>query len=178
MRPPRSLRSRPSTGSASGRSSLGLARYLPTNVDDPDTACLAEAAQVGPLTGGEAPYAFAGIETDISVEALEQIAEAGGQPVYADPGGEQPPAELFIAGDAGLLRFLITDESGLPTALPTDIPFGEAVYAFEVDVTDQVDLGALTRVGCVGPVPGLRHRAAGGGRPRRPDPRPRRPSAT
>ena len=140
-------------GLRSGRSANGLARYLPTNIDDPETACLAEAAQVGPLTGGDAPYAFAGIESDLTADNLEQIAEAGSQPVYADPGGEQPPAELFVAGDAGLLRFLITDETGLPAALPADLPFGEAVYAFESDATAQVDTGSLSKLGCVGPFP-------------------------
>lgn len=139
-------------GLRSGRSASGLARYLPTNIDDPETACRAEAAQVGPLTGAEVPYAFAGIETDLTPDDLEQIAEAAGQPVYADPGAGQPSPELFVAGDAGLLRFLITD-GALPTALPTDVPFGEAVYAFDADATDQVDAASLTKVGCVGPFP-------------------------
>src|SRR5687768_12772752 len=108
-------------GLLDGRSEGGLARYLPTNVDDPETACPAEAVEVGPLTGGDATYAFAGIETDVPTDALEQIAEADGQPVYADPDVEQPAPELFLESDEDLLRFLIMNEDGLPTALPESV---------------------------------------------------------
>jgi hypothetical protein len=142
-------------GLISGRSRAGMARYLPTHAGDQAATCLAEAIDVGPLTGGDATYAFAGIETDIPADELEQIAEADGQPVYADPDTEQPAPELFLENDDGLLRFLIMNEEGLPSALPESVPFAGQTYEFEADMTEQVDSDTLGKMGCVGPFPAL-----------------------
>src|SRR5215217_5846494 len=92
-------------GLLSGRSKLGLARYLPTNADAPDTTCAAEVAQVGALNVGETTYAFAGIETDITVDTLQQVATLEDQSVYSDPDTAQPYPELFVDSDQGLIRY-------------------------------------------------------------------------
>src|SRR6478609_4459369 len=62
----------------------GVARYLPTNTNSPNSPCPAENGQVGSITSGEQSYAFAGIETDIPADALVEVARANNQPVYAD----------------------------------------------------------------------------------------------
>src|SRR5215211_7232761 len=68
-------------GLISGRSSAGLARYLPTRADAPDTPCPAEEVETGALNAGEASYAFAGIEADIPIESLQQVATLEDQSV-------------------------------------------------------------------------------------------------
>ena len=131
----------------------GLGRYLATNSNSPDQACLVEAAEVGPLTAGDSNYIFAGIETDIPTSALVQIADAGGQFVYADADETQPQAELFLETADGLLRFLITDAQGRPGAWPDSLPFGGQSYSFESDASAAIDPATLAKAGCIGPFP-------------------------
>ena len=86
-----------------------VARYLPQHLESPDVQCPAEALNIGSLDANGIAYAFAGIETDLTEDDLEQVAESNGQSVYADPGTEQPYPELFIADpDNGLMRFVQT----------------------------------------------------------------------
>ncbi len=129
----------------------GLGRYLPTNAANPDLACLAEAADFGPLSTVENDYVFAGIETDIPTSELLQVADAGGQFVYADPDAAQPQPELFLETTDGLMRFLITDAQGRPAALPDALTVASQAFSFEGDATTEVDPGNLVKVGCIGP---------------------------
>lgn len=130
-----------------------LGRYLPTNAGAPEIACMVEVAEVGPLTANDINYIFAGIETDIPTSELEQIADAGGQAVYAAPGEAQPSAELFLETANGLFRFVISDAQGRPGTLPDSIPFAGQSYAFEGDASASVDPSTLSKIGCVGPFP-------------------------
>ncbi|CAN5826301.1 hypothetical protein BH24CHL4_BH24CHL4_12590 [soil metagenome] len=130
-----------------------LGRYLSTNMNTPDQACAAEAADVGPLTTGDTNYLFAGIETDIPTSALVQIADAGGQFVYAAEGESQPSSELFLETTDGLFRFVITNDQGRPGTLPDSVPFGGQSYAFEGDASAAIDPATLAKMGCVGPFP-------------------------
>ena len=140
-------------GLISGRSRDGLARYLPTEVSSPENPCRAEALQLGALTAGDQSYAFAGIETDIPADQLEEIANSEGNPVYADPEADQPTPELFVTDDQGLLRFVLTDGRGLPVSIVNGLPFGDQTYAFTAEVTDTTDLSTLAKAGCTGPFP-------------------------
>lgn len=139
-------------GLLSGRSRDGLARYLPTNAESPDTPCAAEAVAIGPLSGGDANFAFANVETDITTDDLEQIADAGGQPVYAEADAGNPPAELFLETEDGLLRFVVI-ENGQPGNVEDQFAFAGQLYSFDSDITDAVDQAGLTKVGCVGSFP-------------------------
>ncbi len=131
----------------------GVARYLPTNTNSPDSLCPAENAQVGSITSGDQSYAFAGIETDIPAEALVEVANADGQPVYADPDAAQPAPELLVASDQGLMRFILMTADGVPMPLAGSVTFGDHTYAFSADVTDSTDPSTLAKIGCTGPFP-------------------------
>lgn len=133
------------------------ARYLAElpldsqGVASPDALCLAEDAAFFPLTFGEVSYAVAGIEPDLTADDLQEIAQTGaGEPIYAET-TEAPFPELFFAVDGALYRFVLTDDQGIPTNLGTEVDFDGQTFAFETDVTGDVDPEALTRVGCVGP---------------------------
>ena len=140
-------------GLISGRSSAGLARYLPTRAGAPDTPCPAEEVETGALNAGEATYAFAGIEADIPIESLQQVATLDDQSVYADNETEQPYPELFVDASQGLLRYVITGADGRPSTLAQDVPFAGQVFTFGSDVTESTDPAALTKVGCFGSFP-------------------------
>ena len=130
-----------------------LARYLPERTTTPDTACPMETASIGLLQTGDASYAFAGIETDLSPDALQQIGDSNGSTVYADPGVGQPVPEIFIADPSGLLRFMLLNDQGLPAALSQSLVVNGAEYALVGDVTDQTDRSTLPKAGCAGPFP-------------------------
>ncbi len=139
--------------SVPNRSSDELGRYLPEHSDDPAAACPAEAAAIGQLDAGGTSYAFAGYEPDLTADLLLEVANSNGQPVYADPSATQPYPELFVADPNGLLRFLILDSDGRPAELTDSLAFGGRESTFTADVSNQVDVNTLTKVGCAGPFP-------------------------
>ncbi len=139
--------------SVPNRGSDELGRYLPEHSDDPAAACPAEAAAIGQLDAGGTSYAFAGYEPDLTADLLLEVANSNGQPVYADPSATQPYPELFVADPNGLLRFLILDGDGRPAELTDSLAFGGRESTFTADVSNQVDVNTLTKVGCAGPFP-------------------------
>jgi len=149
--------------SVPNRSEDELGRYLPEHADNPAAVCPAEAAAIGELTAGGISYAFAGYEPDLTADVLQEVANSNGQPVYADPNAAQPYPELFVADPNGLLRFLMLDGSGRPAALSNSLAFGGSESAFSADVTGQVDVNTLSKVGCAGPFPAYAGPAASAG---------------
>ena len=132
----------------------GLARYLPEHLDAPDTACPADAANIGRLDTGDAVYVFAGVEPDLTPDDLEQVGtDQSNQPVYADPGAVQPYPELFFTDQAGLLRFVQTEGEGQPVTLGSTLAFDGATFNLAGDVTDAVNPADLTQLGCAGAFP-------------------------
>ncbi|CAA9544653.1 MAG: hypothetical protein AVDCRST_MAG19-341 [uncultured Thermomicrobiales bacterium] len=118
-----------------------------------EASCLAESGNFAPLVLGEVEYAYAGLELDLSTAELETVTQTGdGQPIYAEAGA-QPFPELFFGDDGALNRFVLLDEDGVPTNLGQTIAFGGQTFAFEGNVTDDVDATTLDRLGCVGPFP-------------------------
>ncbi|MGI8963093.1 MAG: hypothetical protein ACR2GI_01155 [Thermomicrobiales bacterium] len=138
---------------AAGEGVGSTARYLPERIQAPDVACLAEVAEVGQLTAGDSIYVFAGIETDLTVDSLQSVGTSGENQLYADPGAAQPYPELLIADPAGLLRFLLAIADGRPTPLAESLAFNGARLEFVADVSEQVDVSTLSKVGCAGPFP-------------------------
>jgi hypothetical protein len=133
------------------RDAASLARYLPENVDSPESACLADVAQVGSLDAGEAGiFAFAGFETDLAPDDLQESGSTpDGFPAYA--GGEQPLEELFVDAPDGFQRFIRLDDQGLPAILAGDVPFNGRSFAFSGP--SDADVADLARIGCAGPFP-------------------------
>ncbi len=131
-----------------------FARYLPEHVGAPQSACPIDNAQFSALDLGGAIYVYAGLETHLTPETLQQVAASGDAPVYADPGASPPFPEVFFDPGGGLQRFVLTDE-GVPAALSESLAFDGAVYDFVGDVTDALDLAVVERVGCAGPYPVL-----------------------
>nr|MBA3378700.1 hypothetical protein [Chloroflexia bacterium] len=130
-----------------------LARYLPERLDAPDMACPAEAVNIGTLDANGTLYIFAGLEFDLSVDALQEVGESNGQPLYIDPTAGEPFPEIFVADANGLLRFVITAGDGRPASLADSLAFAGTLFSFVADVTDQIDPASLTKVGCAGPYP-------------------------
>ncbi|MGD9711768.1 MAG: hypothetical protein AB7V46_06860, partial [Thermomicrobiales bacterium] len=143
----------PVYGQATAQPDADLVRYLSTNVATPDQLCLAETAAFGPLTAGDTNYLSAGLETDIPATDLEQIADAGGQFVYADPGATQPASDLFLETTDGLFRFVRSNGQGRPITLPDTLPFAGQTYAFQGDATAEIDPATLAKFGCAGVFP-------------------------
>ncbi|MEA2525734.1 MAG: hypothetical protein QOF73_2961 [Thermomicrobiales bacterium] len=129
-----------------------LVRYLPERIGAAQLACPADGATSGgQLQAGDATYAFAGLEPDLTVDDLTQRGEAPGLgAVYAEA-DQSPITELFIASSDGLQRFVLLDGDGLPAALRSPFPFASQTYAFAEDATDQVEDNTLGGVGCAGP---------------------------
>ncbi|MDP9365318.1 MAG: hypothetical protein M3Q10_14025, partial [Chloroflexota bacterium] len=133
------------------------ARYLaeqPLGDDGTPSAealCLAEQANFFPLALGEIRYAVAGAEPDLTAADLQEIAQtAAGEPIYAET-TESPAPELFFEADGQLFRFVLVGDDGPPGNLDPNITFGGQTFAFEGDVTGQVDPNGLARIGCAGP---------------------------
>ena len=61
--------------SVPNRSEDELARYLPELVGSADVACPADAATYQNVDAGGATYAFAGPETDLTAESLQQVGD-------------------------------------------------------------------------------------------------------
>ena len=93
-------------------------------------------------------YAFAGIETDLTADSLQQVGDNNGEPVFADPDGAQPFPELFFSSSDGLLRFVLVGDDGRPASIAESLAFDGTEFAFESDATDTVDRASLTKVGC------------------------------
>src|SRR3954451_23681121 len=134
--------------SVPNRSEDELARYLPEGVGSPDVVCPADAANYEPVDAGGAVYAFAGNETDLTPDSLQQVGDSDGNPIYSDPGTTQPFPELLFASDPGLLRFVVLGDDGRPTSLAQSLAFGGTQYAFDSEATGAVDPASLTKVGC------------------------------
>jgi hypothetical protein len=134
--------------SVPNRSEDELARYLPEHVGSSGAACPAEGGNFERVDVGGTLYAFAGTETDLTPDLLQQVGDSNGQPVFADPDTEQPYPELFFASEQGLLRFVSVDADGRPASLAQTLTFNGVQYAFDSDVTDAVDPSATTKVGC------------------------------
>src|SRR5680860_235487 len=155
-----------STSQADGE----LFRYLPERIGSPDVSCLAEVADIGQLTAGNAVYIFAGFETDLTPDTLQEIGASGENPLYTDLDAGEPFPELFIADPNGLLRFVIASGDGLPGSLAESLAFNGTRFEFVDDVTTEIDPSGLTKVGCAGPYPvftpqddsGIRYVRAGG----------------
>ena len=134
--------------SVPNRSEDVLARYLPEGVGSPDVACPAEAGEYERVDGNGSLYAFAGMETDLTSDLLQQVGDSNGQPVLSDPESTQPFPELFFSSEGGLLRFVVVGDDGRPTSIAESLAFNGTEFAFESDATDAVDLASLTKVGC------------------------------
>ena len=145
-----------------GQGRNGLSRYLPEGT--PDSVCAAEAAPASTVQAGDTNYAFAGLEPDLSENDLQEIGQAGDQPLLAVSADDL--SELFIPSDAGLQRFVQLDENGVPPLLQNRLLFGNQAFGFAEDVTDQVDPGSLQRIGCDGPFPLSADAGAGSPYPR------------
>ena len=130
------------------RSEDVLARYLPEGVGSADVACPAEAGDYERVDASGSLYAFAGIETDLTAEVLQQVGDSNGEPVYADLDSAQPFPELFFSSGGGLLRFVVVGDDGRPASIAESLAFNGTEFAFESDATDAVDPATLTKVGC------------------------------
>ena len=136
------------------RSEEELGRYLAEQIGASNIACPAEVGTFQPLDANGATYAFAGIEPLLTSADLEQVAtDSNNQPVFADPGLSQPFPELFFTDPNGLIRFVSTTGAGVPVAISESLAIDGAQFAFQGDVTTQVDITSLTKIGCAGPFP-------------------------
>ena len=134
--------------SVPNRSEDELARYLPEGVGSADVACPAEAGEYERVDASGSLYAFAGIETDLTADSLQQVGDSNGEPVSADPDSAQPFPELFFSSGGGLLRFVLVGDDGRPASIAESLAFNGTEFAFESDATDAVDPASLTKVGC------------------------------
>ncbi len=136
------------------RNEAELGRYLPEQIGVGNVFCPADAGTFEPLDAEGTTYVFAGIETFLTPTELEEVAtDSTGQPVYADPGTGQPFPELFFTDPGGLVRFVVTTGAGVPVALSESLAFDGMQFAFQGEVTGQVDVTSLPRIGCAGPFP-------------------------
>ncbi|MGH2532199.1 MAG: PQQ-binding-like beta-propeller repeat protein [Thermomicrobiales bacterium] len=139
-----------------GRADGELARYWPERLDTPEEPCPGEDPSVSPLQAGDTGYAYAGIEPLFTTSRLTSVATANdGRPTYAESAETTPIEELFLESAAGLQRFMLLDERGLPEMLRGSLPFAGGVFTFAEDATGTADRAALTRLGCAGPFPVL-----------------------
>ena len=132
-------------------------RYLaqlpvgPDGAPSPEAPCLAEAANFAVLTVGEAQYAYAGPEPDLTADRLQPVLQTvDGEPIYAET-AQEPFDELYFATDGTLNRFVRLGGRGVPRTLGDTIAFGGQTFVFDRDATGEVDANQLSRVGCVGP---------------------------
>jgi hypothetical protein len=130
------------------RSEDELARYLPEGVGSAEVACPAEAGEYERVDANGSLYAFAGIETDLTADSLQQVGDSNGEPVYAAPDSAQPFPELFFSSGGELLRFVLVGDDGRPASIAESLAFNGTEFAFESDATDAVDPASLTKVGC------------------------------
>jgi hypothetical protein len=131
-----------------------LGRYLAEQIGASNIACLADAGAFEPLDVDGTTYVFAGLETFLAPADLEQVAtDSNDQPVYADPGLGQPFPELFFTDPNGLVRFVLTTGAGVPVAISESLAIDGAQFAFQGDVTGEVEVASLTKLGCAGPFP-------------------------
>ena len=132
-------------------------RYLaelpvgPSGEPSPENPCLAESVNFNIVDIGDARYVYAGPEPDLTPESLLEVLQTSdGQPVYAEDTAE-PFRELFFPSDAGLDRFVLLAENGLPITVGETVVFAGQTFSFAGDVTGEVDANALVRAGCLGP---------------------------
>ncbi len=139
--------------SAPNRAEDELARYLPSGPNVAD-ACPAQAADIPTATAGDASYAFAGFEEDVSTGELQGLGETeiGGEPatLYGSPDASGTITEFFAESSQGLYRF-VQLRDGVPVSLPDEIPFGDQTLS-DAQSTG-ADLSTLNQVGCIGPFP-------------------------
>ena len=135
-----------------------LTRYLALSGVDGANTCLSEGSSFLPLGVGDATYAFAGIDPDLTTADLVQIDgsfDINGQSssVFVDAGSFDPLPEVFADTPDGLYRFTLLDASGVPLQLSPSFAINDQTATFDADVTGSTDLSTLTRVGCAGPFP-------------------------
>ena len=134
--------------SVPNRSEDELVRYLPEGVGSAEVACPADAGDFERVDASGSLYAFAGVETDLTADSLQQVGDNNGEPVFADPDGAQPFPELFFSSSDGLLRFVLVGADGRPASIAESLAFDGTEFTFESDATDTVDRASLTKVGC------------------------------
>ncbi len=129
-----------------------VARYLPERVGAAQLACPAERIPTtGRLDAGDAIFAFASIETDLTLDDLTAAGESADiGTIYAE-GEEGPFAEVFVESSDGLQRFVLLDGDGVPEVLQGRFPFAGQTFVFVDEVTGEIDDNDLERVGCAGP---------------------------
>ncbi len=143
-----------------------LVRYLALSGFDGADTCLSESSSFQPLTVGDASYAFAGIEPDLTAADLVEIdgsfdIDGQSSQVYVDEGGLDPFAEIFADTPSGLYRFTLLGADGVPLMLSPSFAIDDQTATFDTDVTDSTDLASLIRVGCAGSFPVYGTAAAG-----------------
>jgi hypothetical protein len=106
-------------------------------------------------------YVFASVESTLSVEALRTATvDALGEVPVADDGreilvragGYPGLAEVFLAGDEGLERYIALNAAGVPVTL-NDLLFAETRFRYEAQVSVEVSQTSFRRIGCAGPFP-------------------------
>jgi hypothetical protein len=106
-------------------------------------------------------YVFASVETNLSVEALRTstMAALGDVPVADDgreilvrAGGYPGLAEVFLASDQGLDRYVALNVAGVPVTL-NNLLFAETRFRYEAQVSVEVTESSFRRIGCAGPFP-------------------------
>ncbi|HEV2527261.1 MAG TPA: hypothetical protein VGT61_02270 [Thermomicrobiales bacterium] len=135
-----------------------LARYLAVAGQLEGGDCLSQDAAFLPLTVGDTTYAYAGVDPDLTEADLRQIdgtfdIDGQSSSVFIDPGEFDPIPEIFGSTDAGLYRFVLLDVSGAPLSLVPSFAFGTGTATYDTDVSDQVDIADLQRIGCAGSFP-------------------------
>ena len=69
------------------------------------------------------------------------------------PGWSSRSPSSSFTDPNGLVRFVLTTGAGVPVALSESLAIDGAQFAFQGDVTGQVDVASLTKIGCAGPFP-------------------------
>jgi len=117
---------------------------------DPTNPCLAESQSSGDLQTDAGDYAYAGPDSEASIDNLEGLFQtAEGATVYASA-AQQPPRALFIEGANGLDRFVLRDDQGRPNVFRDTVTFDGQEFSFSAEVTNEIDPGSLEPVGCLG----------------------------
>lgn len=135
-----------------GREQAYLARYLPEQIEGAAPDCRGDHPTVtAQLVLDDTTYVFAGSETDLQKEAMNQIVESSRIGAIYTPSRNPPAEEVFVDATDGFQRFVRLDADGLPAHLRGPIPFAGGVFSFAGDVTDSVSEDDLVSVGCNGP---------------------------
>lgn len=133
-------------------------RYLQANVGD-ENPCLAAVTPRPTLQTSTANYVYAGFEPDLGTDDLNPLPGAAididgtNSAIFAAPDAGDIPAEFWVNGPDGLLRYVAIDENGRPPQLLNAPETAGFALEFVGDATGTVDPATLDRLGCVGPFP-------------------------